>query len=353
MKLMRNSSAFTTMLILPLSLMLGSCSDPEINPDNIITGVNYVGLSVANIEQSSSFYSSSTALETVEDTTLTDASVMTELGLPNETEIVARLMRSSNAQLRLMQFSSRTGEAAKTDPVPVYGPGIAHVCYQVAKETETYQKFLATGARTIGDPKMIKLNDSNPVEYAYARDLNGAIFEVEHVDLAALDLPEPPKHKHRIRHVSLATPDMDRLIDFYSAFLGGQQPRRVGRFWSLSGEKLDKMSGEKDSEIEMAWFQIRNLELELIQYHSHPKDKKVQPRPIDALGYNMIMFDVSELDEAKKRLENAGGSIVGKPVAMDGGQMQFGRDPDGNLLGLQKIPASAIFSSQNFANNEL
>lgn len=341
-------------LILAGTLILAACgqpSDPE--PDNIITGVNYIGLSVADIDKSKTFYQGPANLAMLEDASITASLFPADWGLNLDTVIDTHMLRSVNAQVRLMQFSSQSDAAGDSARVEVYGPGIAHVCYQVAKETGAYQKFLAVGAEVIGAKEMVRLSDRNPVEYAYARDLDGSMFEVEHVDVAALELPEPPKNKYRIRHVSLATADMNRLIGFYSAFLGGQEPRRVGRWWTLTGEKLDKVSGEKDSEIEMAWFQIRNLELELIQYHSHQLDKDPEPRPVDALGYNMIMFDVSDLQVARKRLIDAGGTVVSGLIEMDGGQTLFGRDPDGNLLGLQKVPPSALVSSQNFANNGL
>ncbi len=333
-------------------LGLAGCSEQSVEPDDVIRGVNYVGMSVSDLNGAATFYESAN-LVPVDDEPAFGVGVLEGWGLSSEVSVESRMLRSSNAQIRLMEFSGDMGDVANIPNLPVYGPGIAHVCYQVAKETGAYEKFLAAGAEPIGDPEMVRLSDRNPVEYAYARDLDGSVFEVEHVDVAALELPEPPKSQYRIRHVSLATPDMDRAIDFYSAFLGGQEPRRVGRFWNLSGEKLDKVSGETGSEIEMAWFQIRNLELELVQYHSHPTNTDSAPRPVNALGYNMIMFDVSDITAARQRLIDAGGTVVGAPVAIDGGKTLFGRDPDGNLLGLQQVSAASVVSSQNFANNGL
>ena len=47
----------------------------------------------------------------------------------------------------------------------------------------------------------------------------------------------------------------------------------------------------------------------------------------------------------------AGGVIASEVGAMDGGEIFFVRDPDGNLLGFQKVPASAPVSSMNFVDN--
>jgi len=141
------------------------------------------------------------------------------------------------------------------------------------------------------------------------------------------------------------------MVEFYSALFLQHKPRRAGTFLRLSGEKLDQISGEPDSKIEMAWFQIRNLELELIQYHSHPTKKPLEVKVVDALGYNMIVLDVENLAEARKRFEHAGGIIVSEPETLLGGEVIFGRDPDGNLIGLQVADINAPISSQNFVDD--
>ena len=343
-------------LVFLAALGLAACGgspDPaSVKADSIIRGVNYVGVSVSDLEQSAAFYGRPANLEIVDETVLSGNPALDILTGEADTRATSVLMRSANAQLRFMAFEDRSAAANKAALIGVEGPGIAHVCYQVAKKTKAYDRFLDAGAKTIGDPKMVQLSSRNPVEYAYARDKDGIIFEVEHVDVAKLDLPEPPKIDYRIRHVSLATSDMDRIVKFYSAFLGGQEARRAGNWFGLSGEALDKVSGYTDSKVEMAWFQVRNIELEIIQYLSHPpKAPKQFPRPVNALGYNMIMFDVSDLEAARKRLIDAGGTIVSKKTAMDGGQVIFGHDPDGNLLGLQEISDDSVFSSQNFKDN--
>ena len=125
----------------------------------------------------------------------------------------------------------------------------------------------------------------------------------------------------------------------------------MGEWFPLGNDNTAKVSGLPGSKLEMAWFQVRNLELEIFQYHSHPTKDLAKPRPLDALGYNMIVFDVSDMKAARKRLVDAGGTVVTEAGPMDGGQIMFGRDPDGNLLGLQTVAAQAVVSSKNFKNN--
>lgn len=329
----------------------GRSAGEPVPPDSIIIGVNYIGASVSDLEKTAALYNGAVNLHPVDQSEISDNPLFDTLAGRTGVSAQTQMMRSANAQVRFMTFAKPSAEALATKHMDVQGPGIAHVCYQVDEKTRSYQKFLAGGAKHIGDKDMVHLNPQNPVYYAYARDFDGLISEIEHVDVEKLELISPPKHQHRIRHVSLATPDIDRLVDFYTAFLNQPGPRRAGQWMSISAEKVDKVSGLPGSELEMAWFQIRNLELEMFQYHSHPTEDLKEPRPVDALGYNMIVFDVSDMDAARKRLVDAGGTIVSEPAPMDGGQIMFGRDPDGNLLGLQAVAKGSVFSSQNFKDN--
>ncbi|NND67240.1 MAG: VOC family protein [Halioglobus sp.] len=330
-----------------LVVLLTACGGSGNAPGAGIAGVAYVGLTVADLDASTQFYAAANLAEVPAATQGALEPIAQLAGKRPDT----RLLRSSNAQLRLLQFSA--GPTANGEAVPVQGPGIAHVCYQVNKATGSYERFLAAGAVPIGAREMIQLSERNPVEYAYARDLDGVIFEVEHVDVTALELEQPPANDYRIRHVSIATPDIGAALNFYSALLGGQKPRRAGRFFSLSGEKVEQISGLENAALKMGWLQTLNLELEFVQYTSHPTARPVAPRPLVAPGYNMIVFDVADLSAAKESLLAAGGSVVSDATAMDGGQVLLGRDPDGNLLGFQIVDVAAPVSAHHFPNNGL
>ena len=329
----------------------GSSTPAEVEPDDIITGVNYVGASVSDLDKAVKLYGDAVDLKSVDETPISENALFDDLADREGVTAETRMLRSVNAQIRFMKFANPSEDAQQTMPMDVQGPGIAHACYQVNRKTGAYQKFLAGGAKHIGDRELVQINPKNPVYYGYARDFDGLIAEIEEVDVERLDLPAPPPNQYRIRHISLATPDIDKMIAFYSAFLGGQEARHVGSWFPISSENADKVSGLAGSELEMAWFQVRNLELEIFQYHSHPTKPLSKSRPIDALGYNMIVFNVSDMKAARKRLVDAGGEIVAEPGLMDGGQIMFGRDPDGNLIGLQTVPADSVFSAKNFKDN--
>ena len=345
-------------LLFPLLLLLGGCSflvfgEASKRPDDaVVKGINYVAITVNDLDQATKLFGKVVDLKPVDERKMLkipgSQSLLGRDGLMAKT----RMMRSSNAQLRFVQFEDADVSSRAYPKVEVYGPGIAHVAFQVNQKTRAYSKFLAAGAKPVnGTSNMTTLNPDNPVKYAYARDANQTMYEFEHVNVAKLDRTTPPKYNYRIRHVALATPDFDRIVKFYSILLEQEEPRRLGRFINLQGEAFDSVSGLPDTKLKMAFFQVRNMELEIAQYISHPTKLPKKPRPMDAPGFSMIVFDADDLDAVRKKLIAAGGSIVSEARPMDGGEMMVARDPDGNLLGFQKVDSGSVFSSRNFAGD--
>lgn len=336
--------------ILCTSLLVGCFWQQPSRPDDaVVSGVNYVGLTVADINRAEEFYSGVANVSKVDASEFASKPIFDMLAGRAGVKVATSLMRSSNAQIRLMQFEQPSAAAKAANNVKVYGPGIAHMAFQVAKTTNTYKRFLNAGGTHIGHPD-IQLNTRTKVAYAYAYDLDNTIIEIEEIDVEALDLPEPPKNEYRIRHISLATPDIERAADFYATLLQVTNGRRAG---PLTGEAAVNVTGEKGAEMEFAWFQVRNLELEIIQYVSHPTERAKMPRPVDASGFNMIVFDVTDMAALRARFVAAGGTIVLENKTLDGSDILFGRDLDGNLLGFQKLPQTSVLSAKNFADNGL
>ncbi|MBU3004519.1 VOC family protein [Paraglaciecola arctica] len=341
-------------LFISVASLLGACSwlvtPPSRVANPIVAGVHYVGVTVENLDKTQALYAESTDIQVVQEGEFADHPLLNQLAGREGVTAKTRLMKGVNAQLLFMQFNNPSDAAKNYPSMQANGPGIAHLAFQVDKKTQTYQAFLTAGATHIGSKEMMT-NPKTHVSYAYVYDKDNIIVEIEHVDIDALDLPKPPKNDRRIRHISLATLDMDRAIDFYSELLETQNPRRVGHYLHNEGEFIDNVSGLPGSETEMAWFQVRNLELELIQYY-HPEPKiPAIPKPVDATGYNMIVFDVTDVDAAKQLFSDAGGKLVTDIQQFNDGLGFFGRDPDGNLLGFQTIPNSSPFSAKNFKNN--
>lgn len=345
----------TKLAVLALLLTTVACGQsgprPLEKPDSIIQGVNYVGLAVDDLDAAQAYYTKGIAAEVVDNSPLPAGNPLARLHPAGKAAARTRTLRRTNAQIRLIDFDVPSQSGPGLRGVPVHGPGMVHMCFQVAQETDVYRRMLDAGGAPVGKRGLVQLNERNPVYYGYVRDPQGVITEVEQVDLAKLDPPRPSANQYRVRHLSFATPNLGPMIAFYSAFLGGQEPRHVGKWMNVSGDPVDQVSGLPGSKIEMAWFQLRNLEIEIFQYHSHPTQRPKTVRPLDAPGYNMIVFDVSDIAKARQRILDAGGTIVTPAGKMDGGRIIFGRDPDGNLIGLQQLPASSVLSAKNFPNN--
>lgn len=346
---MRSITKISTTIFCLFTLLLAGCGGKQ--HTSAITGVSYVGASVSNLDDTVSLYTQSADLKNVQNLTISGVKSFNKMMGQDNVSIATTMLRSSNAQVRYMQFAEKTALGQATKAVPVNGPGIAHLCFQVNGKTETYQKFLKHGAQHIGGIDMVQINPRRPVEYGYVNDKDGLIVEIEHVDISQLDLDVPPKNDYRIRHISLATPNIKRATKFYAQILGEEKPRKLGRFRSFGNEAMDNISGLTGSKVKMAWLQLRNLEIEIIQYTSHPTELPAQPRALDAPGYNMIVFDVSDLDAAKEQFIDAGGTIISDSESLDGGQIMFGRDPDGNLIGLQLPAKDSVVSSHQFLDN--
>ena len=111
----------------------------ELNPKSVIKGVNYIGATVIDLERSENFYRAAD-LRAVDHTSIEGNAAFDVLAGRSGVVADTRMLRSVNSQIRLMKFNNSQSVNAHP-PIPVQGPGIAHVCYQVAQSTNTYQRF--------------------------------------------------------------------------------------------------------------------------------------------------------------------------------------------------------------------
>ena len=141
-------------------LLLGmTCGFATAQDDKkLVRGVSYVGLSVSDMDKALAMYSDACDMEVVDEATITDSAVLNELAGREGVTVETKMLEGPNAQIRLMQFAAPSDAAKATEPVPVIGPGMMHVCFQVLKEVQTYQRVLAAGATVIGAEEMAQLN---------------------------------------------------------------------------------------------------------------------------------------------------------------------------------------------------
>jgi catechol 2,3-dioxygenase-like lactoylglutathione lyase family enzyme len=308
----------------------------DADPATLVRGIAYIGQSVSDLEATTRYYTSTGGLSVVAEGGFLGGRQLARIeGM--SAPLRSRLIRGASGQIRIMEFQMPSRAAREAGVVPVQGPGITHVCHQSHHDKGLWKRFVDAGARPVsrtGD--LVQLRADVPVLYGYARDADGTMLEVEQI------LAEGLEWSYRMRHVAICVRDIDRTVAFYTALLG-RSPRE--RRSNLMNPTLDTTADLDNVKLDVAWYNLVNLELEIWEYISHPAATPAAPRPLAALGYNMIVFDVANAGRAAERLVAAGGTLVSGAATIDAGVMAFGRDPDGNLLGLLEVDAGSAYST--------
>jgi len=289
-----------------------------------ILGLHHVELVVADIERSRRFYG-----PTEVEMSMVSAEAVGSVG---EDRL---LLKAPNGCLALRQSKGATN----TVPLPVVGPGVTHACFQAPAEVSLYQQLVAEGAVpvSIGAPP-IDLNGQG-VCYAYARDPDGAMFEVEEL--------EAPKFKGPISlaHIALVSPDIDRAVAFYSQLLGVGP---YGRANKVMGPRFDEVTGLSAVRIRAAWFNTGNMVLEFWEFINPETPKTAVQRSSEVAGYHQFALEVSDLAGEIERLSDLG--------LLLNTEIQFGtelnkidlQDPDGNRFSLVETDPKSAIRVQNF-----
>jgi catechol 2,3-dioxygenase-like lactoylglutathione lyase family enzyme len=228
-----------------------------------------------------------------------------------------------NGYLKLSEYDR--SDLPPSAVLPVKGPGITHVCYQSPTSEDIYQRLMDGGATPVSRGQQPVHLLGQGVYYAYARDHDGIMYETEHLDHAPFEGPI------WFSHVALVSPDLDRLVEFYSLLFDAEPNRRTNR---ASGPRFDEVAGYDDVMIRAAWFDIGNMILEMWQFVNPVTPEPEKPPSIEDLGYNKVAFEVSDLYKEYERLTALGVAFLSSPtMSVDGWEVCL-RDPDGNLISL-------------------
>ena len=165
------------------------------------------------------------------------------------------------------------------------------------------------------------------VTYAYGRDPDGTMIEMEQLD-----------RPHRadpawITHIGITTPDIDRAVAFYTNVVGYDPHRRIT---TGPNPRLDAIGDLDGGVIRGSWFAMRNFELEIWQYLTPATPQPTGPRMLNTLGHALIAFEVADIPTEFARLRNFDVDFIGDPMMMGGWRIQYARDPDGNLFAVQQ-----------------
>ena len=133
-----------------------------------------------------------------------------------------------------------------------------------------------------------------------------------------------------IRHTGIVVLDINKAIKFYEG-LGFSTWKREME----NGSCIDKIVGLKNVKIETAKLKSPCGSLiELLQYHSHPVEKKIKNQPSNQLGCSHIAFTVKSIGDAIQYIQDSGGSIVNLPEMPAGDKVRvaYCYDTEGVLM---------------------
>lgn len=291
----------------------------------MIKDIHSVGLTVLDLEASIAFYCTEEAHELIE-----------QFDIPNNEETRARygiaqpegkgaLLRGHAGFLELVQFSdSRT---PTTDSRRVYDAGIRHICIRTQDANELFDHFVKAGSGWHARPSGL----GTGLRYAYIRDLEGNLFELEGIPMMPVGAMKP-----WFDHVAIVTPDIDRLVTFYEMLTETEVNRRD----SFGPEaKFDTVAGIEGIVFDGAWFLFGVSRIELWQYRI-PETQAKQAHCANEIGWSHLCLEVDDLEAEHNRLSKAGVEFLGESRTCNMGRSIFMRDVDGNLIKLLQVSNS-------------
>ncbi|XUU60808.1 VOC family protein [Erythrobacter sp. HA6-11] len=331
--------------ILAVGLTLASCAAvPEMTaevPDapaspEAIKGVHHVGITVSDIDDTVAFYAAAVPFELVERSRLPASSFPEEILEKRTGEVEVALIRTPTVFIQLIDPDP--DGTAQPNRRPVEGPGYTHICFQSPSTAPKYDRFKEIGMEMLsrGDGP-VDLGGYG-VTYAYGFDPDGIMIEMEQLDPAVLATQgelgrKRMEHPAWVTHVANVPGDKATMVAFYTKILG-YGPRREIPLTRL--KTIDDVVNIDDVEVSASWFGTANFELEFWHYHKPQTPHRFTRRTLDEIGYNSVVFEVTDLAGTIARLEPQGIAFAGSAFELNGWRIRYARDPEGNLLAFQE-----------------
>jgi catechol 2,3-dioxygenase-like lactoylglutathione lyase family enzyme len=139
----------------------------------------------------------------------------------------------------------------------------------------------------------------------------------------------------KVRHTGIVVRDLQKTANFYQAlgFVTDNSAIETGRF-------IDQVTNLENVKLE--WIKLKSKDgyvLELLQYHSHPQQKKISKQDSNQLGCSHLAFTVNNADEVCHKIKDLGGSVKNLAVLTPDKKVKvaYCHDIEGNLMEIVEI----------------
>tara|TARA_B110000503_G_scaffold106623_1_gene159255 strand:- start:1127 stop:1678 length:552 start_codon:yes stop_codon:yes gene_type:complete len=147
--------------------------------------------------------------------------------------------------------------------------------------------------------------------------------------------------------VAFATPDIEKLMNFYQDVLGIKPYRKAE---IVKNPKIDRITGLTDSDVLAGWFKM-NKQSKMMEFWQFKTPKTLVftgKRKASDLGYSYSL-EVADIQKEYQRLMSLGVDLISAPQQVGGFWQMYARDVDGNIFSLrQVIQANSNYSIVSF-----
>ena len=312
-----------------------------------VLGVNHIGLSVKDLDNTLAFYRNATNFELVKREKVSQNTDADLLFGRQGVEFEMAMLKAPNMLLELIEFEHN--KDAEISQMPAKGPGMTHTCFPSPESKPGWDKFAKAGATPLTwGGKPVDLGGYG-VTYGYAYDPEGNMMELEQLDgqiLASTGYDSTWSDRGEdlwMSQVALVTHDLERSLNFYHSVLGFLPYRKAEL---RDNDRADQVVGYEDSHILAGWFKMSELSkvIEIWQYINPVTTEFKDIRDVTDLGYS-FSFEVSDIQKEYERLKGLGLGFVSEPVRLGEFWQAYTRDVDGNIFSLrQAIDADSELS---------
>jgi len=134
-------------------------------------------------------------------------------------------------------------------------------------------------------------------------------------------------------HPGIVVPDLDRAIEFYTAFLGYETHSESS--WGVDHSGFNQIVGLDRSAARFCMLKGPNSYIEIFEYSEPEPENNAGARNANELGIRHLAFVVADVQAALDLCVKLGGTKMNEPLSVPGGATAvYCRDPFGNLFEL-------------------